>query len=818
VKTQISYAANLYGLAEEEHSGGAVAYPSYILGREFHASEAVAQNTRTFNDAVRLMDDTAEVKAEGYAVDRQYPTILYVPEDSWFNVKDRSVSWTKNNAKQKIKLLADHVYVLPSGYKVRMERQIGGRVWRLVGTTAEGTFCHKPSTVSGGGKSEISKSIVNSMLQGPVFIKDFHKDFDQVEEILKKDFTNISRNPKDRETRAILSPERSLGSVIKLFTPSPDFTDEHNNWLVALPQTLRQLIFVLKRYYKPEWGNEWRQHFSVDRINGYLGHELKYDEQHLIANYLRVGLDKDGSWRIYKMRTDFNPADKVQVEDDITASVVVPRDALNDLNPSTENPSVKIVKNCEAMLFQRPDDAIHRGYDKQAEIDIATPNTFLSNFQPLTRKIVQDIIEDVIDYELYSQPVKKMLMDFSLESSPDFVVSSSHPRIVDGKPSKNPRYLQNRPDIVDSRGTYLANVGKRLSRGIPAHQPIQFSVDAVLAGRRNNPPDRENGIPPLAVYNPIHYQELPELFMDFVSSLTGKSPSTTGFGSEGPFNALWPVVDLNNALVSYILTGYPGFTTSAGNIGPNIRVDHDISLLVPEIWCRLKGPERDPSYLIQNGYLEKLEDFELNGRKIKASLLGYRITQRFVDRIMGRIFELPNAVFTEEILQPEKQDVTLFAEGIENIVATYERVAQNYVNDGSIEAACPPLKALLSIMATGTYEGKGINHPDIRGLFTRETLLKSDWYEERLKTKQVRDVALWQRFVKTIEDFRNRAGNASADGELKLSERLELAKKNLQEAQSSDYLKRLRGTLGADPFHRQIPQEGKEKAVLASVR
>ena len=50
-------------------------------------------------------------------------------------------------------------------------------------------------------------------------------------------------------------------------------------------------------------------------------------------------------------------------------------------------------------------------------------------------------------------------------------------------------------------------------------------------------------MPPLAVYNPIHYQELPELFMDFICSLTGKSPSTTGFGSEGaltkgPFNAL----------------------------------------------------------------------------------------------------------------------------------------------------------------------------------------------------------------------------------------------------------------------------------------
>ena len=55
--------------------------------------------------------------------------------------------------------------------------------------------------------------------------------------------------------------------------------------------------------------------------------------------------------------------------------------------------------------------------------------------------------------------------------------------------------------------------------------------------------------------------ELPELFMEVTCSMTGKSPSTTGAGSEGaltkgPFNALPPIIDLNNALVSFILTGH----------------------------------------------------------------------------------------------------------------------------------------------------------------------------------------------------------------------------------------------------------------------
>ncbi len=199
---------------------------------------------------------------------------------------------------------------------------------------------------------------------------------DQVAEILAKDFSTIfkDRAADPRTSRPILSPERSLGSVIQLLTPSPKYTDEYNEWLRQLPQTTRQILFTVKRYYRPEWGEpliRLREHFTVDRINGFLGHELKFDNQKLISNYLRVGYDRDGSWRIYKLRPDFFPADKVQFEDDITASVVLPRESLNDLDPEYANPSVKLVANCEQLLFQRPDDAIHRGADPQAEADMA---------------------------------------------------------------------------------------------------------------------------------------------------------------------------------------------------------------------------------------------------------------------------------------------------------------------------------------------------------------------------------------------------------------------------------------------------------------
>src|SRR5205823_11771607 len=130
------------------------------------------------------------------------------------------------------------------------------------------------------------------------------------------------------------------------------------------------------------------------------------------------------------------------------------------------------------------------------------------------------------------------------------------------------------------------------------------------------------------------------------------------------------------------------FITAADQVGPHFRVDHDISLLVPEIWSRMTVRERDPRFLLDGGCLEKCNDFEHNGRTVRASLLGYRITNRFVAAFFGRVFNHPDAVFTEAMLRPERQDANIFADGMENVIATQKRVAQSYFDDGSIEAAC----------------------------------------------------------------------------------------------------------------------------------
>jgi hypothetical protein len=805
VKTQIGYAANLLGNVEEEHAGGAIAFPTYNLGDEFSDRKQFDGNELSFDEMVKMYSSFMDVQPEGYAIDKNYGDIIYVPEDAAFNLMDQKVAWTKDGKEQSIRLNPKFTYMLPAGYKVRMNKNPYVPSWRLIGSVAEGTFCHKPCTVSGGGKSEISKSIEDAIIYGPFFTADYENDFKKVEEIINKDYSDIYLDHiKTDKDRPLLSSNRSLGSVIKLLTPAPNrYKKEYNDWLKDIPHHIKGLVYIVKRFYRPEWGNDWKKYFTVDIIDGKHGNELKFKNRKLVASYLRVGLTNEGAWRTFKLRQDYIASDKLQMEDDITASKVIPTSQLEYLAPDFRQPSAKFTNNCEFRFFQRPDEAIHRGYDKQAEADLATPNAFISNFEPLTVKDAREIMEDAIEFDKYTQPMKDLIKEVAKKQNAKYFVSSSHPRIYEGKPTANVRYLQNRPGLIKHRENYIAEVGTRLFRKVPVDKPVLNPVNAVLAGRRNNPP--QPGVRSLAVYNPIHYQDLPELFMDFVCSLTGKSPSTTGAGSEGaltkaPFNALSPVTDLNNALVSFILTGYAGYTSAAGYVGPHYRVDHDVSLLIPELWSRLKPEEMDPEFLKDHGYLEKLEDFEHNGRKILASRLGYRITAKFARVFLGRVFENPNAVFNEEMLKPELQDKEIFVDGINNITEAQKWVAESYFKDGSIEGAVPPLKAILHIMAYGDYNGKSIEDPEIRKMFTLEHMLASDWYKERLTNKQVNDATLWEKHLDYLNDYIAKWPNLEAEVKQKINANIELAEKKIQEFKSVEYLRSLEGYIGLDTF------------------
>jgi hypothetical protein len=261
---------------------------------------------------------------------------------------------------------------------------------------------------------------------------------------------------------------------------------------------------------------------------------------------------------------------------------------------------------------------------------------------------------------------------------------------------------------------------------------------------------------------------------------------------------LTPVYDLNNALLSYILCGFNGYTSTSGWMGINVRIDHDISILIPELFSRMFNDFSNPDKLIEEGALEKVNDIEFEGRYIESSRLGYRITPVFVFNYLGKIFDEPQMVFSETVLKPELADMRAFAEGVENIVESQKKAASMYFEDNSLEKAIEPLKALINVMVHGHYNGLKAKDPDFRMLFTREYVLKSDWYQKRLETKQSQDKERWGNHIDYMSDFMAKPVNLSIADEMNIEKRIKKSHKNLDLINSSDYIKRLIGTIGGN--------------------
>ncbi len=164
------------------------------------------------------------------------------------------------------------------------------------------------------------------------------------------------------------------------------------------------------------------------------------------------------------------------------------------------------------------------------------------------------------------------------------------------------------------------------------------------------------------------------------------------------------------------------------------------------------------------------------------------------------MFNHPGAVFTDEMLRPELQDLAVFADGIDNIVSTQQRIASLYFEDGSVEQACPPLQALLHIMRHETWQGKGLEHPEVRRLVTREHLLESDWDAARREARQAVEIRLWQRHVRYLERFLKKTNYAEEAIRLGIGDHLKRARQELVGAKSLARLSQLAGTLGAEPI------------------
>ena len=190
VKTQIGYSANLFGLAEEEHAGGALAFATFNLGDRFVPDlvRIVSANHR-FAEVRALLGERATFHDSGYATDVLYPEIHYMPEDMEIDVHRQDIKWTQQGPGAAPEAAA-RPDLHPSRAATRCAWPSTGAApsWRLIGTVPEGAFCHKPCTVSGGGKSEISKSLVDAVLPGSFYVRSFEEDMALVQAIFDRDY------------------------------------------------------------------------------------------------------------------------------------------------------------------------------------------------------------------------------------------------------------------------------------------------------------------------------------------------------------------------------------------------------------------------------------------------------------------------------------------------------------------------------------------------------------------------------------------------------------------------------------------------------
>jgi hypothetical protein len=224
-----------------------------------------------------------------------------------------TVSWPHEGRTITQPLRLHHTYVLPSGYKVHLEKPRRGPHAGASSAPAECTLCHKPCTVSGGGKSEISKSHRRRHSSSARFSSPTSPaDLDAVAAILLRDYSTASATPRrNTDRRPLLSPERSLGSVIKLLTPSPaDYTDEYNAWLEHHPALHQGTRLVVKRFLPPRVGRRLARALQRRYRSTAARQRAASTARSIDASFLRVGFGTDGSWRTFGLRKDFHPASR----------------------------------------------------------------------------------------------------------------------------------------------------------------------------------------------------------------------------------------------------------------------------------------------------------------------------------------------------------------------------------------------------------------------------------------------------------------------------------------------------------------------------
>ena len=389
----------------------------------------------------------------------------------------------------------DKTYVRPSGYKVRMEKP--GREPRAGGSSApsaEGTAL--PQALHGFRRRQIGNFQADHRRHprpARCSSRISKRISTSVAELIDRDYSDRFADPDADGRRAPFSAaERSLGSVIKLLTPDEhDYTPEYNAWLATVPQYLKELVFVVKRYYKPEWGDDWREHFSVDIINGTPGNELKCDNRKLVttlsARRLRRrrllahvrpaqgfssrGENPDGGRHHRLRRRAARRAAKFAGRGRQAPRSSSSRTANTACSSGRTTPSI-------AVTTSRP-SRISRSRT------ISFPTT-----SRCTPKVARELVEDAIGFHQFTEPMQTLIRDVAANGKPGYFVSSAQSaprgRQADQKPALS-------ADASRPASTRAKPISRKWARACAAAcrrtSPFTRPSTAVLPGRRNNPPE-----------------------------------------------------------------------------------------------------------------------------------------------------------------------------------------------------------------------------------------------------------------------------------------------------------------------------------------
>jgi hypothetical protein len=124
----------------------------------------------------------------------------------------------------------------------------------------------------------------------------------------------------------------------------------------------------------------------------------------------------------------------------------------------------------------------------------------------------------------------------------------------------------------------------------------------------------------------------------------------------------------------------------------------------------------------------------------------------------------------------------IFADSMETIADAHRRAAELIIGDYGIEDAIPPLLALLHIAAYGKYGDMSIGDEKFRALFSRESVIGSDWYINRLKKYQTSQIEHLMNGISYL-------GNDESDGRTSILNELNFVRTNA-------YVDGLIGTIG----------------------